>query len=429
MKTTHTAALLAVALSSILSTTLFTKPAAAEVKISDVEGWQFSTNGRVNAFLSYLSADGYPADLPGQTHNFSAGAGLESNQGDNANHINTMRLRSGFVGAVLGFSLKTQLDENNSIRAHIETWNTIETNRQKAAPNPTDVREAYGKIEGPWGGLLFGRALALFSRGAILLDANYLHGYGLGYPCNADAGGPTCGQVGYGVVFAGFNPQITYNTPKFAGFTITAGLFDPTNAPGKLEKTPLPRLEGEISFDHESGKDIKLHVFVNGMWQKLVQKGDSKTPNAPEPKSTNARGVNYGFWAELAMMRVGFSSHVGYGIGMNNTLENTPVPFDAALDPRKFDAYFGVVGVDLGKVYVAAGAGVTRLFATVQDKVDAVTSQQDPIKTQVGLAGAFNYRFSKNLVANLDYFHARHTWYLGDTQNVNVLNAGMTIAW
>jgi len=59
------------------------------VKISDIEGWQFSTNGRVNAFLSYLSGDGYPADLPGQTHNFSAGAGLESNQGDNSNHLQT----------------------------------------------------------------------------------------------------------------------------------------------------------------------------------------------------------------------------------------------------------------------------------------------------------------------------------------------------
>ena len=399
------------------------------MKISDIEGWQFSTNGRVNAFLSYLSGDGYPADLPGQTHNFSAGAGLESNQGDNSNHLQTIRLRSGFVGAVLGFTLKTQIDPDNSLRAHIETWNTIETNRQKAAPNPTDVREAYGKVEGPWGGLLFGRALALFSHGAITLDFLYQHGNGLGYPCNADGGGPTCGQVGYGIVFAGFNPQITYNTPKFAGFQITGGLFDPTNAPGKLEKTPTPRVEGELTYDHEDASGSKLHVFVNGMWQKLEEKGDSKTPNAPQPKSATARGVNYGMWAELWKFRLGFSTHLGYGIGMNNTLENTPVVFDSNHDPRKFDAYYGVLGVDLGKVYLSVGAGVTRLFATEQDKKDAQMSQQDPIKTQRGISATFNYRFSKNLIADLDYFNAKHTWYLGDTQSVNVINAGLTMAW
>ncbi len=71
--------------------------------------------------------------------------------------------------------------------------------------------------------LVRARARAV-SRGAILLDYNYQHAYGLGYPRNADGGGPTCGQVGYGIVFAGYNPQITYNTPVFAGLQITAGL-------------------------------------------------------------------------------------------------------------------------------------------------------------------------------------------------------------
>ena len=152
-------------------------------------------------------------------------------------------------------------------------------------------------------------------------------------------------------------------------------------------------------------------------------------PSATPLKVTSARGVNYGFWAELSLFRIGFSSHVGYGIGMNNTLENTPVVFDSANNPRKFDAYYGVVGLELGKVYLNVGAGITRLFATPQDKIDAQMSQQDPIKTQRGISGGVNYKFSKNLIADVDYFNAKHTWYLGDTQSVNVLNAGLTIAW
>ena len=159
---TKTRALRALSLGVCLGAMVFPQVARADVKISDIDGFQFSTNGRVNAFLSYLNADGYPTNIPGQPHNFSAGAGLESNQVDNSDKVNSFRIRSGFVGAVLGFTLETQLNEQNAIRAHIETWNTIETQRQKAAPNPTDVPEAWGKVEGSWGGRLFGRALALF---------------------------------------------------------------------------------------------------------------------------------------------------------------------------------------------------------------------------------------------------------------------------
>jgi hypothetical protein len=146
-------------------------------------------------------------------------------------------------------------------------------------------------------------------------------------------------------------------------------------------------------------------------------------------KSATTRAVNYGFRAELSVLRVGFSSHYGYGIGMNNALENTPVVFDGAHDPRKFDAYYGVVGVDFDPVYVNAGYGITRLFTTEQDRQDAITAQQDPIKQQRGISAGINYRFSKNLVAALEYFDADHTWYLGEKQKVQIVNSGLTMVW
>jgi hypothetical protein len=421
------------------------KSAKADVKIANLEGWEISTNGRVNGFFSYVSGESYPSTIilgmPGTDNNFSAGAGLESQQNDATRNFQTTRFRSGFLGAVLGFTVKTSITPDTSVRGHIESWNTIETNRNKASANPNDVREAYGKIEGPWGGLLFGRALALFSRGAISLDFNYQHGNGLGYPCNADNGGPTCGMVGYGVVFAGFNPQLTYNTPSMGGLQITAGLFDPSNSPGKLEITPLPRLEAEVAFDKDFDGG-KVHLFVNGMYQTLKESWQNahdrlKAAGATDVDanattdlhSASARAVNYGGWAEISKLRVGFSSHIGYGIGMNNALENTPVPFDANHEPRKFDAYYGVVGVDLDTIYLNVGYGITRLFATNQDKIDAVNAKQDPIKNQRGISAGLNYRISKNLVAALEYFNADHTWYLGETQKVNVINTGLTMVW
>jgi hypothetical protein len=421
------------------------RTASADIKIANIDGWEISTNGRVNGFFSFIRANAYPSTIilgqPGTDNKLSAGAGLESQQYDSDRTVQTARFRSGFLGAVLGFSVKTTVTPGTTARAHIETWNTIETSRNKAAPNPTDVREAYGKIEGPWGGLLFGRALALFSRGAISLDFNYQHGNGLGYPCNADGGGPTCGMVGYGVVFAGFNPQLTYNTPNMGGLQWSVGLFDPSNAPGKLEITPLPRLESEVTYDKEWAGG-KVHFFVNGMIETLKENWlnahdrvkaagatDDVANATTDLKSVTSRAVNYGFWTELSSLRLGFSSHVGYGIGMNNALENTPVVFDNAHEPRKFDAYYGVVGLDLDTVYLNAGYGITRLFATDQDRQDALMAQQDPIKSQRGISLGVNYRFSKSLIGALEYFDAQNTWYLGETQHVEVVNTGLTMVW
>jgi hypothetical protein len=435
----------AIAALFVAATLAGSKSASADIKIANIEGWEISTSGRVNGFFSFIRGEAYPSTnilgVPGTDNKLSAGAGLESQQYDADRRFQTLRFRSGFLGAVLGFGVKTSLTPTTTMRAHIETWNTIETSRNKAAPNPTDVRQAYGKIEGPWGGLLFGRSLALFSRGAITLDFMYQHGFGLGYPCNADGGGPTCGAVGYGVVFAGFNPQLTYNTPDMGGFQLSVGLFDPSNSPGKLEITPLPRLEGEVTFEQKFSGG-KFHVFANGMVQTLKENWlnahdrlkaagatDDVANATRDLKSATTRAVNYGFRAEISVVRIGFSSHYGYGIGMNNALENTPVVFDNAHDPRKFDAYYGVIGVDLDTVYLNAGYGITRLFTTEQDRQDALTAQQDPIKSQRGISAGINYRFSKNLVAALEFFGADHTWYLGETQRVQIVNSGLTMVW
>ncbi len=408
-------------------------PAAgwADVTFATAGEWELSTNGRVNGFLSYVTGEGYPAKNPGQMHNLVAGAGFESFQTDENNKIEAIRLRSGFVSSVLGFTVKKPIGERVTASAHIEIWSLIENPRIKAATNYPDTREAYLKLEGPWGGVLVGRALALFSRGAITLDYLLQHGYGLGYPCNADGLGPTCGHVGYGVIFAGFNPQMRYNTPSLAGFQLTVGLFDPVSAPGKYERTPLPRVEGELTFDQTIGAAAKLHVFANGLWQKLVEQGNPDTPPRMPyvPNTTASRGVGYGGWAEIWRLKIGFAGHYGYGLGMFNTLENTPAVFDTAAQPRKFDGYYGTVGVDLDPVYVNAGLGITRVFATEQDAIDVILNNTSLIQSQRGISAGVQYAIDKGLVAAAEYFQADHRWYLGESQRVHFVNAGMTMVW
>jgi predicted porin len=437
---------------SALSVMAHAPAARADMMIAKGDKWEFSTNGRVNAFISYVNGDGYPAKpAVGETvsHNLAAGAGLESVQTDEKNHISTVRVRSGFLGNVLGFTGKLQLDSVNTATTHFEIWNTIGSQgRSKAAVNAPDIRQGYVTLEGPWGSLLAGRSLALFMRGAISLDFNYQHGNGLGYPCGADNSDPTCGMVGYGVIFAGFNPQITYTTPKLAGLSLSAGLFDPVNAPGKYERTPLPRIEGEADYDADfvvSGVKSNFHAFANGMVQKLEEEGNpARTPRTPyHPASVTPWGVNVGFWAEVFHVRAGFSMFQGKGLGMNNAFENTPAVYDADLgedingvpheagapNPRKFDGYYGVLGLNFHPVTFNLGYGITRVFATDRDFVAAKKNAFDPIKTQQGISAGVNYAIGEHIVLALEYFRAEHTWYFGDKQRINVVNTGLTVLW
>ena len=167
---------------------------------------------------------------------------------------------------------------------------------------------------------MFGRSLAL-SRGATLLELPpAADGNGLGYPCNADGGARPAAWSATASSWCGFNPQLTYNTPNLGGLQWSVGLFDPSNSPGKLETTLLPRVESEVTFEKAFGGG-KVHLFVNGMVQPLKEnwlnahdrlKGlgatDDEANATTDLKTVTSRAVNYGFWAELAMLRVGFSS-------------------------------------------------------------------------------------------------------------------------
>ena len=108
---------------------------------------------------------------------------------------------------------------------------------------------------------------------------------------------------------------------------------------------------------------VASRPFINGMWQRLAEQGNPDTPPRPdfEPRAVNPWGVNLGAWAEIMRIRAGFSFFQGKGLGMNNTLENTPIVFDGEGEPRKFDGYYAVLGLNLHPLTLNAGFGITHL--------------------------------------------------------------------
>src|SRR5258706_10511 len=125
----------------------FVCPAAADVFIAKIDGWELFTNGRVNAFFSYGQGDSNPLPLVAG-ENITPGGGLDTSY-DNIPVIGpdgmplqvqgtfkSMRLRSGFVPNVLGFGLRRQVNENTTLKIYTSFWGTIATESQrKTYPN------------------------------------------------------------------------------------------------------------------------------------------------------------------------------------------------------------------------------------------------------------------------------------------------------
>ena len=203
---------------------LLPRTAAAEIPVADAGGWKLSIDGRFNLFVMYAYGDSLPRVAPEDMRSLPAGAGLDNTldlQQTSAGTFRTVRLRNGYVPNVLSFNLTHDVSERTRITGHLALWSDIETNLQLYSDALAWMQEGYLKIEGAWGSVLAGRALALFSRGAVEIDFNYGHGYGLGYPCNLGGVHPTCGQIGFGELFPFFRSGLVYATPSLGGFMAT----------------------------------------------------------------------------------------------------------------------------------------------------------------------------------------------------------------
>jgi hypothetical protein len=403
-----------------------TAPARAELTLYDKDGWSFGTDGRINAFYSYTYGQGRPLENAP-----APGAGVE-HPVDNDNTIEASRIRSGFVGTVLGFNLKKQVTPTLAIKGRLAIWWTIEQRRTiGAGTNQVDGREAYLKIEGPWGAVMGGRTLAIFSRGNIELNAMYAHGNGVGYPCDVANYGPACGHVGFGVQYPGFTPSIRYNTPDtLGGLRFEAGIFDPvTLNVHEYERTPYPRVEGELAYQYAKDEDpATAKAWVSGTWQRMVQSNDD--PSTPiSLKKADPYGVAYGIRGGAGFFRAGIAGFFGKGLGINYPIETTQYPADEQQDLRFFDGYYGQVMLTFAKTDISFGAGVNRVHETDYDKAPLPPAMRaNIIKTQRGIsAGVFHHW--EAVVFGVEYFRADYTWVYKNTQGINFFNAGATFKW
>jgi hypothetical protein len=285
------------------------RAARAEIKIVERNGWVLTTEGRLNSFLSVARGDAIPLNEQNYT-------GLDD-EATPDHTLESARVRTGFIASVLGFDLRSQLSETVSVHGRASLWMLASAQRSEGDEPAVDAREAFFKLEGPFGGFLAGRAMGLFSRGAILGDYELEHAYGLGHPCATKvASVGACGHAGFGVLFPGFHAGLVYNTPVLAGLQISAGLFDPAALnEGAYRRTPLPRAEAEAVLSSRH-----LRAFVGVLWQPLSRNNTVTDPmtmmNVTQEQNVTATAISYGGLVSVGPLAVGGSGYYGKGLGL-----------------------------------------------------------------------------------------------------------------
>jgi hypothetical protein len=450
---------------------LCTRPAAAEVTLVEKDGWRFTFDGRVNAFLSVGKGDDFPKATPGsavQDHDVMGSKNRvtrspeigwkSSGQEDQNGKYFAARIRSGMVGNVLGFGLVKELTPNVSVRGYISIWSTVESpGRDKWTAVIPVTREGYFDVTGPWGSTRVGRTFGWFGRMSTEIDMLYGHGYGVGLPCS-DELGPACGHVGTGVIFPGYSAGFSYSTPSLGGLQVHAGIYDPIvlGVPQpEWKRAPILRPEGSVTFETKLGAAGLLKIGAEGMFQPLsrvklndVVAADGTTTTVKTDESTSVWGASGGARVEVGPVRLGAAVFRGRGVGITYALQSTTATLSTETgELRTFTGFYGQGAIVLGKVHVAVGAGAASAKQLASDRMNTDLSV---IKSQTGVSAALYFHASDSVVLGLDYFRFMARWYgapksvvgpdgtavladgtlmAGEKQDLNFVNAGVTYHW
>jgi hypothetical protein len=429
--------------------------AAAETTLIDKDGWRFSFDGRINAFLSVGKGDDFPVPVkdpaaPDATHEVMGSnkiygvpdVGWKSSEAaDLEGKYFAMRVRSGMIGNVLGFGLSRELTPTTTIKGYVSIWSTVETlGRDKFAPVVPEAREGYFNVTGPWGSATVGRTFGWFGRMSTEIDYKYGHPYGVGLPCTDEAG-PACGHIGTGVAYPGYSAGVAYSTPSLGGLQLNVGLYDPIVLAPEWKRAALLRPEGSVTFETKLGGSGLLKIGVEGLYQSLGRIEETTDPvsmaKLKTDQSTSVWGAAGGARLELGPVRLGAAAFRGRGIGMTYALQKSSVSVSATTNElRTFTGVYGQAALVFGKLQVGAGGGVAAADQLTSDRLNTALSV---IHQQIGVSAALYYHVTDSVVLGLDYFRFMARWYgapradlsllPGEKQDLNFVNAGVTYHW
>jgi predicted porin len=296
----------------------------------DIEAgdWKIDFSGNINAFYVDANCDHGPA-----TETTVAG-GLACT-GDNSTAV-----RNGLLPAAFVFSVSTRQD-NIDISATIGLYPGINSSAAQGVNGPglpaalqtpgIDARQEFLTFgDASWGTVKMGRDIGLFAQDAILDDMTLL-GVGTASGNNAAPSNTSLGRIGLGYIYTDWEPQITYTTPNFMGFTGSVGAFQPLDN-GEYTSHASPQWQAQLAY---KWGDPKTSPLYGKAWFDVV------TQQSKAPTSCGTANPD-------------FCVPVNNALGIPNEVHGTAVDGGVKLD------FAGFEGVVYG--YYGKGVGTTGLY-------------------------------------------------------------------
>ena len=430
--------------------------ARADVVFYDKDGWAVYTRGLIASHYQYAFGDGDPSTTHGVVVGGKiAAGGAEDPRGectptttlDAAGNpvagetckptLNLSRLRSGFIGTQLGLGVRRRINDQVNVDSLIAiNLADISSNRAQESNKSVDVREAWAAVNTPYGTFKMGRMFMIFGSGSapvVLIS----HQYSVGNPCFVNSPTIACASVGAGPLYAAFDAQLRYETPRFAGLQLQVAAADPWVAP-TIQMTPLPRFDMELNYDQKFTESVRLRVFAQGVFQQLERRDQMNEL----VKQTVMGGMGTAV-LNAGGLAVGGGAWQCRGCGTRKVMEigesANPLAHDGKYTLRTARGFFANAGYTMFGYTLAAGGGAAFVKPTV---VDAPELAIDPATGVLGIPNtgysilkqsiAYHVTFRKQIdaiILSAEYMHWKNTWHYEEKQDQTYTGVGANYTW
>jgi predicted porin len=372
--------------------------------------WKIDFSGNVNAF--YV---GSSCETPTSTSTVTGGLACT---GDSSTSV-----RNGLLPAALVFSATSRqadFDIDVTIGFYPGINSDLGGGSVNGSGNPSalqspgiDARQVYFTFgDASWGTVKMGRDIGLFGKDAILDDMTLLGvGTALGNPAPSNT---SLGRIGIGYIYTDWEPQITYTTANFNGFSASAGIFQPLDS-GDYTSHNSPQFQAGASFAWGDPKSdaVTGKVWVDVVTQELkVNSADVAGDNAAGI-ATSFRGteVDAGVKVDVAGFEGVLYGYTGKGVGTTGLYV---LATSASGDTRKSDGGYVQATYKFDKLKVGLSYGLSDLKRADDEQPGQINA--DPLllkRNESGVVGLY-YSLTKSVTLVGEYIDTKSTAWGGN---------------
>jgi predicted porin len=398
-----------------VSAAMWVIPATSAFAGIDVNAgdWKIDFSGNVNGFYTGSSCS-TPSTTTAVTGGFAC-------TGDSSASI-----RNGLLPAALVFSATTRQD-NLDIDVTIGFYPGINSSAagqvNLGGGSPTalatpgiDARQAYFTFgDASWGTVKIGRDIGLFAKDAILDDMTLL---GMGTASGNQAPSNTSlGRIGLGYIYTDWEPQITYTSPSYNGFVVSAGIFQPLdefNQDNALDYTKHTSPQFQAGVGYTWG-DPKSDAVTGKVWIDVVTQ-QYQLPSGPVTvgvaTSNNGTAFDGGVKLDVAAFEAVLYGYSGKGVGTTGLYLDAVSPDGST---RKSDGGYVQATYKFDRLKVGLSYGISDLkLASGEDSLNNALLKRNAS----GVFGLY-YSLTKSVTLVGEYINTKSTAQGGDEAKEN----------